>query len=57
MPQIASREKFFFCPRFIREIWIALLPLMKPTTYATEYFGVIDVSSEYGPGEDAFPAW
>ena len=36
--------KFFLRPTKVLAIWIALLPLIKPTTVATAYFGGIDSS-------------
>ena len=36
--------KFFLHPTKVLAIWIALLPLTKPTNCATAYFGGIDTS-------------
>jgi len=36
--------KFFLRPKYSLAIWMALLPLMKPTTCDTEYLGGMEIS-------------
>ena len=43
LAQKCCPTKFLFRPMYVRAMWIALFPLIKPTSCETAYFGGIDI--------------